>query len=217
MQREDPVAAAVIAATDDQVPAELLARLAEAEALLAEERASNQALSDELLRVRSEKSVSPAAAGGSRRDTSSINSSSSSNVSAVVAAAAAAATEDIEPPPPAAERARRRNRGDDERPRPPWQNVLYKRQPYADNHVPDSFLEKLVTNGECLCERRQTTARWNNQSWPFGARAVRNVSALLVCGAVLCVYGASSGEHVGMCVVNQDAEVLFPGIGALTR
>lgn len=122
----------------DQAPAELLARLAEAEALLAAERASNQALSDELLRARSEKSVSvsPAAAGARARDNSSSNSVS-----------AAAATEEAADPPPA-ERARRRHRGDDERPRPPWQNVLYKRQPYADNHVPDSFLEKLVTNGE---------------------------------------------------------------------
>lgn len=32
--------------------------------------------------------------------------------------------------------------------RPPWKNILYKRQPYPDNHVPQSFLEKLVTNGE---------------------------------------------------------------------
>lgn len=118
----------------DQAPAELLARLAEAEALLAAERASNQALSDELQRARSEKSVSvsPAAAGARARDNS---------------VSAAAATEEAADPPPA-ERARRRHRGDDERPRPPWQNVLYKRQPYADNHVPDSFLEKLVTNGE---------------------------------------------------------------------
>lgn len=123
--------------------AELLARLAEAETLLAAERASNQALSDEILRVRLDKSVSPATAGARRaRD----NSSSSNSVSA----AGGAATEEAAdpPPPPAAERVRRRHRGDDERPRPPWQNVLYKRQPYADNHVPDSFLEKLVTNGE---------------------------------------------------------------------
>ena len=30
----------------------------------------------------------------------------------------------------------------------PWQKVLWKRQPYADNHVPASFLEGLVTNAE---------------------------------------------------------------------
>lgn len=31
---------------------------------------------------------------------------------------------------------------------PQWTNALYRRQPYADNYVPSSFLEKLVTNGE---------------------------------------------------------------------
>eukprot|EP00752_Nemacystus_decipiens_P007826 g6991.t1 len=117
-------------------PEELLARLAEAETLLAAEKASNQALNDELLRVRSEKSASPSVAGTRARDDSSGNSVS----------AAAAATEEAAADPPPAERVRRRHRGGDERPRPPWQNVLYKRQPYADNHVPDSFLEKLVTN-----------------------------------------------------------------------
>lgn len=139
--REDPDGSAMT----DQAPAALLAaRLAETETLLAAERASNQALSNELLRVRSEKNVSSAAAGitGRRRD----NSNNNNSVSA--AAVAGAATEEVDPP---AERGvRRRNRGNDERPRPPWQNVLYKRQPYADNHVPDSFLEKLVTNGGCV-------------------------------------------------------------------
>lgn len=139
--REDPDGSAMT----DQAPAALLAaRLAETETLLAAERASNQALSNELLRVRSEKNISSAAAGitGRRRD----NSNNNNSVSA--AAVAGAATEEVDPP---AERGvRRRNRGDDERPRPPWQNVLYKRQPYADNHVPDSFLEKLVTNGGCV-------------------------------------------------------------------
>eukprot|EP00903_Cladosiphon_okamuranus_P014501 g13451.t1 len=129
MQEDSPATAA---SSDQPPPAELLARLSEVEALLAAERASNHALSDELLRVRSEKIVSPAAASIRRDNTS--NSSIS----------AAASTEDTEPRP--AERVRRRNRGEDERSRPPWQNVLYKRQPYADNHVPDSFLEKLVTN-----------------------------------------------------------------------
>jgi hypothetical protein len=33
-----------------------------------------------------------------------------------------------------------------EPPRPPWEKVLYKRQPYPDNHVDDSFLESLSTN-----------------------------------------------------------------------
>lgn len=121
--------------TTDQAPtAELLARLVETQTLLAAERASNQSLCDELLRVRSEKNAGAvAAAGGIERD------NNNSSVSAT------ATTEDTEPP---AERVRRHNRGNDERPRRPWQNVLYKRQPYADNHVPDSFLEKLVTNGE---------------------------------------------------------------------
>lgn len=125
---EDPAAGAA----DQQASAELLARLAEAETLLAAERASNQALRDDILRAHSEESV-----GVLGRDSSNSNGSVS----------AAAATEEGDPPPPA-ERTWRRNRRDDARPRPPWQNVLYKRQPYADNHVPDSFLEKLVTNGE---------------------------------------------------------------------
>lgn len=124
----DPAAGA----TDREL---LVVRLAETETLLAAERASNQALSDDILRIRAEKNASAAATGIVGGD----NNGSAS--------AAATAGEEAEPPP--ADTARRRNRGGDERPRPPWQNVLYKRQPYADNHVPDSFLEKLVTNGEC--------------------------------------------------------------------
>ncbi|CAN0079611.1 unnamed protein product [Pylaiella littoralis] len=137
---------------EDPTTAKLLARLAGAESLLAAERAFNQALCDELRSLRSERNVSSAAAdspdGKDSRDDASpappphhreqyINSSNSS-----VSAAAAAAAE-IEPE---RLRGRRRGRGDGDRPRSPWQNVLYKRQPYADNHVPDSFLEKLVTN-----------------------------------------------------------------------
>lgn len=29
--------------------------------------------------------------------------------------------------------------------------ALYVRQPFPDNHVPDSFLDKLVTNGAFVC------------------------------------------------------------------
>ena len=113
---------------------QLLARLADTESLLAAERASKQALCDELLRLRSESNVGSAATGGSAG-----RQEHNGGVSAAPPAEAAEAS---------AERAGRRRRGEEERPRPPWQNVLYKRQPYADNHVPDSFLEKLVTNGE---------------------------------------------------------------------
>lgn len=129
--------------------ADLLARLEGTESLLVAERASNQALYHELQSLRSERGVGSAAAaaaadspdGNSRDDTSPpphhyqqhINNSNS------VSATAEGEHERL--------RRRRRGKGDDERPRPPWQNVLYKRQPYADNHVPDSFLEKLVTNG----------------------------------------------------------------------
>lgn len=142
--QEDPASGATADAADRAASAErLLARLSETETLLAAERASNQVLNDELLRVRSETIARAAgAAGVTGRENS-------------VSAAAAAATEDADlPPPPPVEKVRRRNKGDDERPRPPWQNVLYKRQPYADNHVPDSFLEKLVTNGEGCANHR---------------------------------------------------------------
>lgn len=184
--QEDPAASA---ATDLQASADLLARLAEAEALLAAERASNQALSDELLRLRSDKSVSTAAAGISRRDNSSSNNNSASAV--------VAATEDAEPPLPA-ERARRRNRGNDERPRPPWQNVLYKRQPYADNHVPDSFLEKLVTNGECHGGKNGKPPRNDHPLCMFGCSGIHECFGLCVRGALLCVQGARGDERVGI-------------------
>ena len=32
--------------------------------------------------------------------------------------------------------------------RPMWNKVLYKKQPYADNHVDSTFLASLRTNGE---------------------------------------------------------------------
>lgn len=130
---------------------DLLSRLEGTESLLAAERASNQALYHELQSLRSERGVGSAAAEDSRDEASPpphhhhehINNNNSISVSATAAAAAAEGEHDER----LLRRRRRGGRGDDERPRPPWQNVLYKRQPYADNHVPDSFLEKLVTNG----------------------------------------------------------------------
>ncbi|CAM9861321.1 unnamed protein product, partial [Ectocarpus sp. 13 AM-2016] len=118
----------------DPLTAHLVWRLESTEALLAEERASNQALSDDLLRLRA--GGAAAAGGGGSSD---------------------GYDKDYDSPRPrpnssggtpvegGPERGRRQGRGE-ERPRPPWQNVLFKRQPYADNHVPGSFLEKLVTN-----------------------------------------------------------------------
>lgn len=32
---------------------------------------------------------------------------------------------------------------------PPWQKLLWKAQPYPDNHVDASFLSELRTNGTC--------------------------------------------------------------------
>ncbi|CAN0395493.1 unnamed protein product, partial [Ectocarpus sp. 8 AP-2014] len=119
----------------DPLTAHLVSRLESTEALLAEERASNQALSDELLRLRA--GGATAAAGGGSSDgydkdyDSSRPRPNSSGGTPVEGGAG---------------RGRRQGRSEEERPRPPWQNVLYKRQPYADNHVPGSFLEKLVTN-----------------------------------------------------------------------
>ncbi|CAM9299616.1 unnamed protein product [Ectocarpus sp. 6 AP-2014] len=119
----------------DPLTAHLVSRLESTEALLAAERASNQALSDELLRLRA--GGATAAGGGGSSD---------------------GYDKDYDSPRPrpnssggtpvegGTERARRQGRAEEERLRPPWQNVLYKRQPYADNHVPGSFLEKLVTN-----------------------------------------------------------------------
>lgn len=123
----------------DPLTAHLVARLEKTEGLLAEERASNQALSDELLRLRAAGSATAAGGGGSSdgydKDYDSPRPRPNSGGATAVEGGA--------------ERGRRQVRGEEERPRPPWQNVLYKRQPYADNHVPGSFLEKLVTNGEC--------------------------------------------------------------------
>lgn len=71
--------------------------------------------------------------------------------------------------------------------RPPWENVLYKRQPYADNFVPDTFLEKLVTNGKCwsveLCRDTVSTL---HLSAPV---RVRSTHEHLIHDAVLdCIY-----------------------------
>lgn len=153
----------------------LRSRLAEAEALLAEERASKQALRDELVRLRSEKTdgrdaIAVAVGGGvgggqgspdgfhkeygspQYRHPKAIHENVNDGTSVSAPASAATAADAVEPG--VGERGRRRHRGEEERHRPPWQNVLYKRQPYADNHVPDSFLEKLVTNGESFLRVR---------------------------------------------------------------
>ncbi|CAM9781623.1 unnamed protein product, partial [Laminaria digitata] len=141
----------------------LLSRLAEAEALLLEERASKQALLDELSRARSaaaEQQQDRARAaraelvhqdatdyssdgqvqqdnGYSRRSAKQEGGYSSSAVEARPGGATSAGG--------AGAATARQRAAEDERP-PPWKNVLYERQPYADNFVPDSFLEKLVTN-----------------------------------------------------------------------
>ncbi|CAM9255245.1 unnamed protein product [Ectocarpus fasciculatus] len=121
----------------DPLAARLISRLEATEALLAEERASKQALTDELLRLRAGSAATAGGGGGSSdgydKDYDSPRPRPNSS----------GATTPVEG---GAERGRRQGRGEAERPRPPWQNVLYKRQPYADNHVPGSFLEKLVTN-----------------------------------------------------------------------
>ena len=137
----------------------LLSRLAEAEALLLEERASKQALVDELSRVRSAavqqqdrataaelahqdadfSSDSQAQDNGSRRPAKQVSGFSPAVESRAGAGGATSGGRTATSQERAAE---------DER--PPWKNVLYERQPYADNFVPDSFLEKLVTNCKCF-------------------------------------------------------------------
>lgn len=136
----------------------LLSRLAEAEALLLEERASKQALVDELSRARSAaveqqdrarvaesvhqdedfSSDGQAQDNGSRRSAMHVGGFSSAGAGAGAGVCGATPTGRA---PTTQERA-----AEDDR--PPWKNVLYERQPYADNFVPDSFLEKLVTNCE---------------------------------------------------------------------
>lgn len=113
-------------------------RLAEAQSLLEEEKASKQALQDELTQMR-------AGLAGTTNFTAQDHGGSSDGKD----------IPHLGSPPPAAGGAEGeserswsggRRRGTWER--PPWKNGLYKRQPYADNHVPESFLEKLVTNGK---------------------------------------------------------------------
>lgn len=128
----------------DDAPAALLSRLAKAEAALLEERASKQALHDELLRLRSEQAEA-AAAPAVTVDFAAHDGGSSDG--------RASTTAGLEQPPVVAETlgttgGENGRSGRREEERPPWKNGLYKRQPYADNYVPDSFLEKLVTNGE---------------------------------------------------------------------
>jgi hypothetical protein len=36
-----------------------------------------------------------------------------------------------------------------------WKRVLYEKQAYPDDHVDDTFLESLVTNGENDCHASQ--------------------------------------------------------------
>lgn len=139
----------------------LLSRLAETEALLLEERASKQALLDELSRTRLaalEQATTQAAAelahqdyadgssDGQDLDNRCRRSAEQGSFSAEVESRGGVGS---------ASSAERRAAGQGGRPvedeRPAWKNVLYERQPYADNFVPDSFLEKLVTN----CERFQ--------------------------------------------------------------
>lgn len=45
----------------------------------------------------------------------------------------------------------------------PWENILYKRQRYPDNFVPDTFLEKLVTNGKWTMDKRNETVYSTNR------------------------------------------------------
>ena len=40
--------------------------------------------------------------------------------------------------------------GDSPNLKAPWEHVLYKKQAYADNYVPDSFLQNLRANGACF-------------------------------------------------------------------
>eukprot|EP00904_Undaria_pinnatifida_P005674 jgi/Undpi1/2236/HiC_scaffold_12.g05622.m1 len=134
----------------------LLSRLAETEALLLEERASKQALLDELSRTRLaalEQATTQAAAelahqdyadgssDGQDLDNRCRRSAEQGSFSAEVESRGGVGS---------ASSAERRAAGQGGRPvedeRPAWKNVLYERQPYADNFVPDSFLEKLVTN-----------------------------------------------------------------------
>lgn len=118
--------------------AALLEHLAETEAALLEERASKQAICDELLRVRSAAvEISGHDGGGSSdgRDNSSSWVAGGRTQGVVTATEGSGRSGGVD-------------RVGREEEKPPWKNGLYKRQPYADNYVPDSFLEKLVTNGE---------------------------------------------------------------------
>lgn len=121
--------------------AALLERLAETEAALLEERVSKKELCDELLRVRS-----AAVEVGGQQDGGGGSSDGRDNTTS--SWVAGARTEGVV----AGTEGRGRSggagdRGGRDEEKPPWKNGLYKRQPYADNYVPDSFLEKLVTNG----------------------------------------------------------------------
>lgn len=112
----------------------LLSRLRETEALFLKEKDIKEAVLAELARLRS------AAAREGQQDGGGVLSSDGKDVSLSRGRGGEGLVREG-----GGGKGRRHERH--ERKRPPWQNGLYKRQPYADNYVPDSFLEKLVTNG----------------------------------------------------------------------
>lgn len=150
----------------------LLERLASTEATLRRERASREVLSIALTALQLRAASAAAAAtdssatqdhGGGSSDngrpssnTQRQNSGGTGGVGAVRVADAESSEnfrgEAVFPQSAAGIRGRSEEAAGGQRgERPPWKNGLYKRQPYADNYVPESFLEKLVTN----CEQRE--------------------------------------------------------------
>lgn len=52
--------------------------------------------------------------------------------------------------------------------KPPWQRLLWKKQPYPDNYVPDSFLDGLRTNCESQVARKKAFKERDSSSFVQG-------------------------------------------------
>lgn len=141
--------------------ATLMQRLAVTEAELMRERASNEAMNDALITLRQQHSE--AAESKRSRDNASATSGATPNCPQdtvpgnsrsihpnATAAPEVESSESLRGDHLGAGRVGHGEGSDGtgRAERPPWKNILYKRQPYPDNYVPESFLEKLVTNGE---------------------------------------------------------------------
>lgn len=129
--------------------ATLLERLASTEARFLRERASNEALRGALNTLQRRAAGSAGARDkGNGGPTAKIPQDSSNSAAAAVVDAESSERLRGDSRAGAGSRGRGESEGGRREERPPWKNILYKRQPYPDNYVPQSFLEKLVTNGE---------------------------------------------------------------------